>query len=88
VDPHAFDDIPDDGATRPGDDFQFLKQAPRTEPGRSPVDSHEDLTTTANLDGLAAMERTGRGLPQDPERTRTVDIRNDQSISDIDWDLD
>ena len=63
VDPHAFDDIPEDGATRPGDDFQFLQQAPRTEPGRPP-DSHDDLTTTANLDGLAAMERTGRGVSQ------------------------
>jgi hypothetical protein len=87
VDPHAFDDIPDDGVTRPGDDFQFLQQAPRTEPGRA-QESHDDLTTTANLDGLAAVERTGRGLAQDPERTRTVDIRNDKSISDIDWDLD
>jgi hypothetical protein len=35
------------------------------------------------------MERA-RPLPttSNDERTRAVDIRNDRSISDIDWDLD
>lgn len=52
----------------------------------------EEATRLANLDGLAAMERArpqtpARGAHTD-ERTRAVDIRNDKSISDIDWDLD
>ena len=44
-------------------------------------------THHAMIDGISGMERVRNQVPQD-ERTRAVDIRNDKSISDIDWDLD
>jgi hypothetical protein len=34
------------------------------------------------------MERARNHGPGNEERTRAVNIRNDPSISDIDWDLD
>jgi hypothetical protein len=34
------------------------------------------------------MERARNHGPSNDERTRAVNIRNDPSISDIDWDLD
>jgi len=82
----SFDDI-DGGDTRINEDFPFLHQAPRTSPDAA-LGIHDDMTTAASLDGLAALERTGHGVGVDPERTRTVDIRNDKSMSDVDWDLD
>jgi hypothetical protein len=48
----------------------------------------EDATRLASLDGIAAMERARNHGPSNDERTRAVNIRNDPSISDIDWDLD
>jgi hypothetical protein len=49
----------------------------------------DEATRMASLDGIAAMERA-RNAPQhgSDERTRAVNIRNDPSISDIDWDID
>jgi hypothetical protein len=49
--------------------------------------NYEEATSIASLDGIAAMERA-RHQPSNEERTRAVNIRNDPSISDIDWDLD
>jgi thioredoxin reductase/ferredoxin len=55
------------------------------------VDAHEESTALANVEALTAMERARAtppgNLPQD-ERTRAVNIRNDPSMSEIDWDLD
>jgi len=48
----------------------------------------DEATSIASLDGLAAMERARHQGPNNDERTRAVNIRNDPSISDIDWDLD
>jgi hypothetical protein len=60
-------------------------------------DSQDDeATRMANVDGSLPAKRT-RGpsrlpppsrSPVGDERTRAVDIRNDPSISDIDWDID
>ncbi|MBA2540376.1 MAG: NAD(P)-binding domain-containing protein [Deltaproteobacteria bacterium] len=65
-------------------------------------DNGDEATRLASLDSLAAMDRV-RNSPNAPhkaphppspsanssdERTRAVNIRNDPSISDIDWDLD
>lgn len=55
-------------------------------------DHHGDeATRLASLDSIAAMERA-RKQPAitgtQEERTRAVNIRNDPSISDVDWDLD
>jgi hypothetical protein len=79
-----------DELTRPADDFppRFLA-SPSTDPGVSSFDDHRDeATRLASLDGMAAMERARNHGPPLDERTRAVNIRNDPSISDIDWDLD
>jgi thioredoxin reductase len=49
----------------------------------------DEATSIASLEGIAAMERARhQGPTSNEERTRAVNIRNDPSISDIDWDLD
>jgi hypothetical protein len=86
---HGLDEL-----TRPADDFppRFLQTAPTTDPGlNGELEDHrdpEEATRLASIDGIAAMERARRGGPSHDERTRAVNIRNDPSISDIDWDLD
>jgi thioredoxin reductase/ferredoxin len=87
VDP-LFSDTADDHMTRPGADGM-----PTPPIGSLPLtgfedNAHDEATKLASLEGIAAMERANRGQHTDPERTRAVDIRNDQSISDVDWDLD
>ncbi|HEU4732692.1 MAG TPA: NAD(P)-binding domain-containing protein [Kofleriaceae bacterium] len=68
-------------------------RSPVTDPDRLPAhlsgfeDNPEEATRLASLEGIAAMERARHG-PSNEERTRAVNIRNDPSISDIDWDLD
>jgi thioredoxin reductase (NADPH) len=97
IDPRllANDQAFDDGATRPEPQpAKFL--ATTTEPAAMITDHFEDhsdfeeATALASLDGLAKMERANRDSrpPVREERTRAVDIRNDPSISDIDWDID
>jgi hypothetical protein len=83
IDPRAFDET---GVSF--DDQKFLSNAPGTDPDGGTED-HDEATRMASLDGMAAMERA-RQVPQPSgdERTRAVNIRNDKSISDIDWDLD
>ena len=79
--------------TRPSDDFppRFVAPSPTTDPSFDSAEEHrdpEEATRLASLEGIAAMERArNHGSPND-ERTRAVNIRNDPSISDIDWDLD
>jgi thioredoxin reductase (NADPH) len=62
------------------------------------LDEHDEgATQLANVEAMARAERVERAeraggrAPQrsaHEERTRAVDIRNDPSISDIDWDID
>ncbi len=54
-------------------------------------DNSDEATRLSNFDAIAAMEQRPRqpaAHPASEERTRAVNIRNDPSISDIDWDLD
>jgi len=94
LDPLAFDDTHGlDDLTRPVSDFppKFLSSSPSTDPDFAVFEDHhdsEDATRLASLDGIAAMERARNHGPSNDERTRAVNIRNDPSISDIDWDLD
>jgi thioredoxin reductase/ferredoxin len=59
-----------------------------------PVFDHDgdEATSVASVDAMKAMARRGRKAPPQPagndENTRAVNIRNDASISDVDWDLD
>jgi thioredoxin reductase/ferredoxin len=81
-----------DEMTRPSDaaHHKFLANAPATDPNVGGFEDHGDeATRLSSLDGIAAMERARNhpGLSNE-ERTRAVNIRNDPSISDIDWDLD
>jgi hypothetical protein len=76
-----------DDLTRPADDYppRFLR------PGLDGEDDLRDLdeaTRLGDFDGIAAMDRSRNQGPPHDERTRAVNIRNDPSISDIDWDLD
>jgi thioredoxin reductase (NADPH) len=52
----------------------------------------DEATRLANPDGSLPPRRKAppprRGAKHDPESTRAVDVRNDPSINDIDWDID
>ncbi len=67
----------------------------------APMQFDEDeATRLANVDGIMPPKRqppapsrqapppSRRGARHDPESTRAVDVRNDPSINDIDWDID
>jgi len=81
-----------DDRTLPSSDFppRFLTPAPATDPSFNAFEDHggDEATRLASLDGMAALERARNHGPPNDERTRAVNIRNDPSISDIDWDLD
>jgi hypothetical protein len=54
-----------------------------------PFGNEDEATRMANIDGIAALERANRTQkPSREESTRAVDIRNDPSMSDVDWDID
>jgi thioredoxin reductase (NADPH) len=85
---HGIDDL-----TRPADDFppRFLATAPTTEPGAGALfEDHreaDEATRLSRLEGIT-IERARNHGPSHDERTRSVNIRDDPSISDIDWDID
>ena len=86
---HAIDDL----VTHPGGEGapKFLPST--TELSAAPPEHFDELadekTRMANVSSIKPGERSNRGQPPArEERTRAVDIRNDPSISDIDWDLD
>jgi thioredoxin reductase (NADPH) len=89
IDPRAYDETGIEQRTHPGDRGKFTPTVPATDPNIPDLEDHtnDEATRMASLDGIAAMERA-RGMPPNDERTRAVNIRNDPSISDIDWDLD
>jgi thioredoxin reductase/ferredoxin len=90
IDPRAYDETGVEQRTHPGDRGKFTPTAPATDPAIPDLEDHsnDEATRMASLDGIAAMERArNHGVPNE-DRTRAVNIRNDPSISDIDWDLD
>ena len=92
VDMRAYDDTGLERHTnRDPMSAKFPVNAPATDPQLpGAMDFGQDeATSIASLDGIAAMERARhQGPTNNDERTRAVNIRNDPSISDIDWDLD
>jgi hypothetical protein len=68
---------------------KFLANAPTTDPSEAPVhlDEHADSEEPTRMGNVDNLRGARNNVPQD-ERTRAVNIRNDKSISDIDWDLD
>jgi thioredoxin reductase (NADPH) len=98
----SFSDEPGaDDLTRPRDDFpQLVSPVPSIAPNAEPhvevdlpgfpgFEDHREegeSTRLASVEGLAAAERARKGAGD--ERGRAVNIRNDPSIADIDWDLD
>ena len=59
-----------------------------TEPSPPPT-FDDEATRMANVDSIGKRRRRRhRRARRHDERTRAVDIRNDPSISDIDWDID
>jgi hypothetical protein len=80
-----------DEMTRPSEDFASRLRAPAVAANLGGFEDHQDpdeATRLASLDSMAAMERARAHGQATDERTRAVNIRNDPSISDIDWDLD
>jgi thioredoxin reductase len=64
------------------------KFLPATTEPTAPRFDEDEATNLASMEGLANIERANRGAVPKEERTRSVDIRNDRSMSDIDWDID
>ena len=83
----TFDEL--EGVTSRDRNARYPQNAPATDPALPGVEQFppDEATNIASLDGIAAMERA-RHHGNNDERTRAVNIRNDPSISDIDWDLD
>ena len=88
IDPRAFDEAGIEARSHRGDRGKFTPTAPATDPHIPDHDHHDEATRMASLDGIAALERARNAGPPNEDRTRAVNIRNDPSISDIDWDLD
>jgi thioredoxin reductase/ferredoxin len=89
-DPRALagaEQFPDETRPEP-DPSKFMPTS--TEPAPYRPLSEEEATSVANLENIARVERANRDAraQKNEERTRAVDIRNDPSISDIDWDID
>jgi hypothetical protein len=88
----AFADGDSEDMTLPADDLRVRFRSPgsTTDPDLELEDDRDpdEATRLASLDGIAAMERARNHGPSNEDRTRAVNIRNDPSISDIDWDLD
>ena len=66
-----------------GDFHKFLAQSPATDPIGMTFDDGDEKTRMTDASSIAQMERA---LPD--ERTRAVHIREDGSMSDVDWDLE
>jgi hypothetical protein len=80
-----------DEMTRPHDDDfppRFLSKRQADSFGGFEDQREDEATRLSNLESIAAMERARANGSGNEDRTRAVNIRNDPSISDIDWDLD
>ncbi|HTR51749.1 MAG TPA: NAD(P)-binding domain-containing protein [Kofleriaceae bacterium] len=88
--------IPEPALVDPGGAPKFLPV--ETELASMRFDEPDEATQLASVDveKLAKLERARQAGAKNPnqnpnqndERTRAVDIRNDRSMSDIDWDID
>jgi len=92
IDPRAYDETGIEERTDRGAANKYSTPLPSPK-GASVFpdleDNSDEATRLSNLEGMTAMERARQaGLGGSEERTRAVNIRNDPSISDIDWDLD
>lgn len=87
IDPRAYDET---GVEERTDRKPILTTpTPTPRPMGEFDDNSEEATRLSSLEGISAMERARQhGVVGADERTRAVNIRNDPSISDIDWDLD
>ncbi|HSN28901.1 MAG TPA: hypothetical protein VLT45_21585, partial [Kofleriaceae bacterium] len=83
VDLSAFDNL-DDNATVGEHAPKFL---PANTEAAAPPAFDDEATRMANIDAVSRRYPPPPSSKND-ERTRAVDIRNDPSISDVDWDLD
>jgi len=84
VDLALFDQI-EGGATVGEHAPKFL---PSTTEASAPPSFDEEATRMANVDSIGKRRAPPPSSSKNDERTRAVDIRNDPSISDIDWDID
>jgi len=66
------------------DSESFLSAATELAP-MSSFDEHDEATRLANVDAFVTKSRPPAKVD---ERTRSVDIRTDPGINDIDWDID
>ena len=91
IDPRAYDETGIEEMPRPGEKRMTPSPRPKLPPSILPeIEDHGDeATRLAHVDSIAAIENGhNHSSVTHDERTRAVNIRNDQSISDIDWDLD
>ncbi|MBV8757363.1 MAG: NAD(P)-binding domain-containing protein [Deltaproteobacteria bacterium] len=84
VDLSAFDNL-DDNATVGEHAPKFLPAQTEAAP---PPQFDDEATRMAKIDNVARRFPPPPSSSKNEERTRAVDIRNDPSISDIDWDID
>jgi hypothetical protein len=80
VDLSAFDNI-DEGEQAP----KFLPAKTEAAP---PPSFDDEATRMAHVDAVSRRYPPPPSSSKNEERTRAVDIRQDPSISDIDWDID
>lgn len=90
IDPRAYDETGVEANTERGGSTR--EDPPkRLPPNQNWVeDNGDEATRLSSIESIAAMERVRNANPNqnNDDRTRAVNIRNDPSISDVDWDLD
>jgi hypothetical protein len=91
IDAALLDAAAEDHMTRPDSPLPSKFLTPTTEPGTTTFDdgAEDEATRLASVDSIKKDNRRNKMVgPKSEERTRSVDLRNDHSISDIDWDID
>jgi len=85
IDPRAYDET---GVEERTDRGAGRAPVPPADPQPWMEDGGDEATRLSSIESIAAMERVRNAANNSDERTRAVNIRNDPSISDVDWDLD
>ncbi|MBX3161195.1 MAG: hypothetical protein KF773_34860, partial [Deltaproteobacteria bacterium] len=104
IDPRAYDETGLEEMTRPADPRAGrvtptpVPPRPQKPPpkAKTPVamldlEDHslgDEATRMSSIEGITAMERARQQAGNHEDRTRAVNIRNDPSMSEVDWDLD